>query len=435
MCGLHRPWTTSVSATTGRGPLTSARCWSATTVGARSLGGRIQEMVPLPARIPAYAVLFVAVLACLAIAAPSSADAANDLLQTLLDGVLFRRACLERVACECVVEETRGPTYRAYLDKEAARLAEELYRARLEEGGPEAAAKVAREFPPVGDHDALWASLRMDRPVRRWLLESVALTNSGQPNPGCRLDAMSPSGRAIPPGVFYCSTVCDGITVTKYDRSTQEGFVSPFENEYVLERWYGIVRHGLLGTTDHPIDRWQAGTAQVRYEGTTRTGAWGDCHGVFIGAPAASGGAARLLICPSYGYAVVQRTSWSQVPLDDRPPLYVGFVAYGTDFFEVRPGVWCPRTARLDQFSLQIAPASASWERSSVCRVLDLRVGDEADLDTPRVFPFGTRVETRGGAGKRTVVPLVLPVPAGPATPPDPTTMESLWREAKVMAE
>ena len=384
-------------------------------------------MTGASARLMVAAACAVAVAACHA--GPDDAT-----LETLLRGMEYRHSRLERIACEAVIEQTSSDAYRRRLHDNLRERIAGLVRAVTERSGPEGASAICQDLPDYGEHDALWTRSVVDWSTMTWSLQSVALANGGQPNSGCRLDAGPRAGRDLPPGLFYCACTCDGQTVRRYDRSTQEGSVRWFEGEHQLDDWYHTLQSScFLGLPRQVVRAWRGGGLRVQYEGTRAVPPWPECHQVLLLHRDDGGfGADRLVICPALGFAVVQGTSCTTVTAT--PPMSFAFHTSAGDFVQVADGIWCPSVARTDQFAVSEEPIAAEWTRSIVCRVLDVHVGDEVRPPGGLPFPFDARVTDHTGDDG---VPAPPPVPEGPVSAPDhdSLSMGALVRAARGDAE
>jgi len=285
--------------------------------------------------------------------------------------------------------------------------------------------------PQWGEHDAVWGKLAADRAEKRWTVESVALTNNGSPNPDCAPGGHPADWRPVPPGMFYCSVVCDGKTRWEYDRSRQEATAWAYEREGQLGMCYNRVVSHLTNFSELQVGDVRDGKAKATYEGTYTEGPWPLCHQVLIVRPGEQLSARRWLICPDLGYAVVRSTSCSVMRLRERPVEYLGMEHTFADFTEAAPGVWCAQESTLDFLDMTREPAGAQWDRSIVTRLRQVTLGEPVDTSPPSPYPFDTRVEDLSTSGPRPpeeVLPL-RPEPKGPVDEPNPDRVVELMEE------
>ncbi len=354
----------------------------------------------------------------------SGANPNDEVLETLRRGIEHRYSVMQSVACTAVVEITYSDQYRERKRETIRARRQDLFREVMAEQGQEAASEVALNVPALGKSEAIWLSFSADRNQKKWRIEIVALTNNGQANPYCQLDAAIADNRGLPAGLFYRAWMADGEKVYSYDRSTREGSINTFtsERDVAYNQYYWELQNDLVdGLSSTQLEKWRDDTYQAVYLGQRHDDRWGACHEVLLVLPFPNEvGVAKLLVSPDLGFAVVRKTRlnvWRGNPETNQPARpYRGYHTTYQDFGEIADGIWCAKSMQTDWFDYQQGEGMNAWKFSNVYHSIELKVNQPVEVPTPYPFPFDTLVTDF------TTDPITLSQPppkpeGGPATP------------------
>lgn len=263
----------------------------------------------------------------------------------------------------------------------------------------------APTIPRLGRNHASVLDFSVDFANHRWRTEVVDLVNTGSDWTG--VGGRAAEKRDMDPRHFYRIRLSDGEKVYEYYRADNIGFVRDRErgrepDEIELIRWR------IVATIEPKVMRAveeQGFAAILVGEETVHDNR---CVKVRVHGPAGSDRmVANLWIAPDLGHATVRQEILG-LSKDNKP--WSLRVVTASDFVELAPEVWCPKTVKVDNFYYSERPheepgrytGSKAWWYTEMLRwgrtevvggALTMEANGPVDITAPFPFPFDARVQ------------------------------------------